>query len=134
RRRGLDANRLSHDAIVAMLAEPRFGELGDYAATLDDMAAVFAPGQTHVMFYEEMHEDRLKALAEVCRFIGVGFDPAYFGEAGRRFNRSQEAALPESVRAHMRSLYRAQAEAVRARVGRLPEAWEREFGMAPLKR
>lgn len=134
RRRGLDADRLSHETIVAMLAEPRFGELGDYAATLDDMAAVFAADQTHVMFYEEMHQDRLKALAEVCHFIGVGFDPAYFGEAGRRFNRSQEAALPEAVRAHMRSLYRAQAEAVRQRVGRLPEAWEKEFGLAALKR
>ena len=128
RSRGLNADRLSTEAIVTMLAEPRFGELGDYAQTLDDMAAVFDAGQTQVLFYEEMHEDRLAALRDVCRFIGVGFDPGYFSELGRRFNRSQEAALPEPVRQHLRHMYRDQVEAVRRRVGRIPKAWEREFG------
>ena len=128
RSRGLDANRQSTEAIVAMLAEPRFGELGDYAATLDDMAAVFKPEQTLALFYEEMHADRLAALKQVCAFIGVGFDAGFFSELGRRFNRSQEAALPEPVRAHMRQLYRGQAEAVRQRLGRIPAAWDKEFG------
>ncbi len=128
RSRGLDANRLSSDAIIAMLSEPRFGELGDYAATLDDMAAVFNPGQTLPLFYEEMHADRLASLKQVCTFIGTTFDPGTFGELGRRFNRSQEAALPEAVRAHMRQLYRPQAEAVRQRLGHIPAAWDKEFG------
>ena len=129
--RGLDANRQSTEAIVAMLAEPRFGELGDYATTLDDMAAVFRPGQTLAVFYEDMHQDRLKALEQVCGFIGIGFDASYFGELGRRFNRSQEAALPEAVRAHLRQSFRSQAEAVRQRLGRIPAAWEKEFGLGP---
>jgi hypothetical protein len=131
RARGLDANRQPADAIIAMLAEPRFGELGDYATTLDDMATVFSPGQTLALFYEEMHQDRLKALEQVCRFIGTGFDAAYFGELGRRFNRSQEAALPEAVRRHLREAYRGQAEAVRRRLGRIPVQWEKEFGLVP---
>ena len=131
RSRGLDAARQSLDDIIAMVAEPRFGELGDYARTLDDMAVAFAPGQTLVMFYEEMHADRLAALEEVCRFIGTDFDPGHFGELGRRFNRSQEATLPEPVRQELRDLHRRQVEAVRARVGRIPPAWEREFGMVP---
>ena len=129
RARGLDANRQSLEAIVAMLAEPRFTELGDYVATLDDMAAVFRPEQTLSVFYEDMHGDRLKALEQVCRFIGIRFEPDYFSELGRRFNRSQEAALPDQVRLHLRQIYRAQAVGVRQRIGRIPPAWEREFGI-----
>ena len=127
--RGLDANRQTKDAIVAMLAEPRFGELGDYATTLDDMAAVFRPEQCLPLFYEEMHQDRLAALETVCRFVGTSFSADYFSGLGRRFNRSQEAALPEEVRAHLRQAYRGQAEAVRRRVGRIPAAWTKEFGL-----
>lgn len=127
RARGLDASRQTLDQIVAMVSEPRFGELGDYARTLDDMAAVFQPNQTLVLFYEEIHADRLGALSQVCRFIGTGFDPQHFGELGRRFNRSQEAILPEPVRQALRDRLRGQAEAVRDRIGRLPAAWEREF-------
>ncbi len=126
--RGLDANRQSTEAIVAMLAEPRFGELGDYSATLDDMAAVFRPDQTLALFYEEMHADRLKALEQVCRFIGIAFRPEDFGELGRRFNPSQQAVLPEPVRAHLRQMLRPQADGVRRRLGRVPAAWEKEFG------
>ncbi|MFM9939600.1 MAG: sulfotransferase family protein [Hyphomicrobiaceae bacterium] len=127
--RGLDATRQSTDALMTMLAEPRFGELGDYAMTLDDMAAVFRPDQVLPLFYEEMHEDRLKSLQQVCKFIGAGFSPDYFSELGRRFNRSQEAALPEAVREQLRQAYRPQAEAVRQRLGRLPAAWRKEFGL-----
>lgn len=133
RARGLDANRQSTEAIVTMLAEPRFGELGDYAATLDDMAAVFRPEQTQVHFYEDMHKDRLAALEQVCRFIGTRFEPHYFPELGRRFNRSQQAELPTPIREHLRGLYRAQAEAVRQRVGRIPEHWQREFDAGKAK-
>ncbi|MDX2157117.1 MAG: sulfotransferase [Hyphomicrobiaceae bacterium] len=128
RSRGLDANRQTTEAIVAMLAEPRFGELGDYAATLDDMKAVFRSDQTLALFYEDMHQDRLAALRQVCGFIGTRFDAAYFPELGRRFNRSQQAALPAPVREHLRVLCRPQAEAVRQRLGRLPESWEKELG------
>jgi hypothetical protein len=112
-----------------MLSEPSFQALGDYMATLDDMAAVFREDQTLELFYEDMHQDRLAALEQVCRFIGIGFEPRYFGELGRRFNRSQEAALPDAVRARLRELYRPTAEAVRRRIGRIPDSWLREFAI-----
>jgi hypothetical protein len=128
RARQLDANRQSTEAIVNMLAEPHFARFCDYTATLDDMAAVFRSEQTLTMFYEDMHADRLEALRHVCQFIGIRFDPAWFGELGRRFNTSQEAALPDAVRDHMRELYRSQVEGVRKRLGRIPNAWERDFG------
>jgi hypothetical protein len=127
RARGLDANRQTTAEIEAMLDEPRFGELADYAQTLDDVAAVFEPGQSLALFYEDIHRDRLAALRQVCGFLGVGFDARHFPELGKRFNRSQQAALPDAVRRHLRERCRQQAEAVRQRLGRLPDAWEREF-------
>ncbi len=127
RARGLDANRQSTEAIVRLVAEPRFGELTDYAQTLDDMGAVFRSEQTLVLFYEEMHKDRLAALEGVCGFIGARFDARHFTEVGRRFNSSQQAALPDPVRAHLREICRPQAEAVLNRLGRLPPAWRREL-------
>lgn len=127
--RGLDANKQSPASITSMVTEPRFAELCDYAATLDAMAAVFPPEQTLILFYEEMHSDRLAALEEVCRFIGAGFETSYFSELGRRFNRSQDAALPEAVRADLRARYKTQVDAVRHRIGRIPTAWEAEFGL-----
>lgn len=133
RARGLDANRQSTEAIAAMLTEPRFGELADYAQTLDDMRAVFPEEQLLVLFYEDMHADRLAALDEVCRFIGASFEARHFTELGRRFNRSQQAALPAPVRAHLREISRAQARAVRERVGRIPPAWESEFDLGRSK-
>lgn len=127
RSRNLDAGRLSTEAIAAMLAEPEFARFCDYATTIDDMAAVFRPDQQLCLFYEEMHTDRVAALQRVCRFIGIGFDASGFGGLDRRFNRSQEARLPDAVRAHMRDLYRVQAEAVRQRLGRIPAPWEKDW-------
>jgi hypothetical protein len=127
RARGLDATRQSIEAIREMLAEPRFREIGDYAATLEHLSAVFRADQTLLMFYEDMHQDRLAALERVCRFIGCRYAADDFKDVGRRFNRSQEAALPDPVRAALRDLYREQAETVRQRIGRVPEAWIREF-------
>jgi len=128
RSRGLDVARRSLGEIVAMVEEARFRELGDYAKTLDDLSRTFSPSQTLILFYEEMHADRAKALSDVCRFIGTDFAPGYFGELARRYNTSQEAVLPEPVRQELRDLLREQAAAVRRRIGRIPAAWEREFG------
>ncbi len=129
RSRQLDAASQSTDQIIAMLAEPRFSELADYAQTLDDMTAVFGREQCLALFYEDMHKDRLAALEEVCRFLGVRFEAGYFPQLGKRFNRSQQAQLPPAIRTHLREACRTQAEAVRQRIGRLPEAWAREFDL-----
>lgn len=127
RAEGLDATRQSPAALINILGQPHFQALGNYPDTLDNMRAAFPPEQTLTLFYEDMHRDRAGALGEVCRFIGIGFDPGRLGPLERRFNRGQEVGLPEPVRAHLRDVYRPVAEAVRQRIGRIPEAWSREF-------
>lgn len=129
RSRGLDATKLTTEQVVAMVDEPRFKELGDYIATLDALFAVFPPEQIMTMFYEEMHADRLATLQKVCSFIGIAFAPDYFTALGRRFNRSQDAPLPDGVRLHLRTLYRPLAIALRAKLGHIPDAWIQEFDL-----
>jgi hypothetical protein len=129
RRTGRDALSLTVDELIDLMQDaPHFERLGDYAATLDDLARVFDKEQVLVLFYEDMHADRAQSLRRVCSFIGIPFVPAAMPELGRRFNRSQDVALPEALRPHLRERYRAQADAVRQRLGRIPESWEREFG------
>ncbi|MFV0298026.1 MAG: sulfotransferase family protein [Hyphomicrobiaceae bacterium] len=127
--RGLDANALAADAIFSMLKEPRFRELGDYSQTLDDMNLVFGKAQSLPLFYEEMHQDRLAALQQVCTFLRVSFEPEYFSDLGKRYNRSQQARLRPEIREHLRQQCQPQAEAVAERMGRLPESWSQEFGI-----
>lgn len=127
RSEGLDAMRQTTAALVNILGQPHFQALGNYPETLDNMRAVFPPDQTLTLFYEDMHRDRAGALEQVCRFIGIGFDASALGPLDRRFNRGQEVALPEPVRAHLRKTFGPVAEAVRQRIGRIPEAWSREF-------
>ena len=81
------------------------------------------------MFYEDMHNDREQALREVCTFIGIGFDARATPELGRRFNRSQDVALSDEMRAHLRERFRDQAQRVQKIVGRVPGSWEKDFGL-----
>lgn len=127
RSRGLDAARMTPDELVALTREARFAALADYAAALDDMMAVFPRERLWLGFYEEIHAGRARALEAICGFLGVGFDPAHFADAPRRYNVSQSVAMPEEVRAALRRRYAAQVQAVEARLGRVPEAWRGDF-------
>jgi hypothetical protein len=129
RSRGLDATRQPPEAMDALLGEPQLQLHGDYIATLDAMAAVFRPDQTLELFYEDIQKDRVGALEQVCRFIGMSSSARVFDRAGRGINQSQEAALPETVRTRLRETYKPLAQSVRQRIGRVPESWTREFGI-----
>jgi Sulfotransferase family len=127
---GHDAMRLGTANLIAIMeASPNFEALCDYAGTLEAVAKVFPPEQVMTLFYEDMHLDREKALRDVCAFIGISFDARAIPELGKRFNRSQDVALPEELRAHLRQRLRIQAHRVQAKTGRVPPAWEKEFGL-----
>ncbi|HRD76208.1 MAG TPA: sulfotransferase [Hyphomicrobiaceae bacterium] len=125
----IDAGRASLEELKRIVDQPRFRALGDYGATLEAMSAVFPAEQSLAMFYEDIHKDRPAALEAVCRFIGIRFDPALLGDTGRRFNKSQDAKLPAELRVHLAKCYKATAEDVRRRLGRIPDAWAKEFGL-----
>jgi hypothetical protein len=125
---GRDATQLGTDQLMATFEQaPNALALSDYAATLDDLAAVFPSEQVKLLFYEDMHQDRVGSLRAICAHIGLTFEPGVFPELGRRFNRSQEVALPEEMRVRLRERLRPQASAVLRHTGRLPDSWRKEF-------
>ncbi len=127
RANGLDAGRLSHDDLVALVERPRFHEIANYGATLDDLMSVFPAKQCSLLFYEDMHHDRTAAIAAVSDFIGVAEVPGLLPDLGRRFNRSQDATLPDAFADHLAQLHRKTADAVHKHVGHIPESWQKTF-------
>jgi len=124
-----DAMRIKTRELIRIMEDaPNFEALCDYATTLQSVARVFPSGQLMTMFYEDMHRDRAAALQQVCTFIGIRFDAKALPELSKRFNRSQDVPLPDEMRAHLQDRFRGQAEKVREIVGRIPPAWEKEFG------
>lgn len=129
RREGRNVARLDSADLVAMTEAPAFRRFGDYAATLADLAATFAPDRVLVLFYEDIHADRLRALAELCAFLRVDFDPASFPDLERKYNPSQKARMPEALRAHLVETGRPIAARVAELVGRIPDDWRESFDL-----
>ena len=127
RRERLDARRLEPEELVAITQDERFEALADYAATIANLNKVFPDDQVWLGFYEDIHADRLKALGQICAFIGVGFEPARFPGVAKRYNISQEVAMPDAVRDALTDRYRSQTQAVEKHIGRVPGSWVTEF-------
>lgn len=123
----IDIAHLSTQRLIELTELVRVRALRDYAQTLADLAAVFPPSQVMPLFFEDVHADRPEALRGICRFIGIDDDRRWFPDTAQRFNSSQEAALPAPVREHLRRQCRPVAEAVQARLGRIPDGWLRDL-------
>ena len=130
--RRLDARKLDERQMREILADERVQALGNYPATLGDMARVFPRGQLLTLFYEEIHADRLAAIEQVSNFIGASFEAAKFDGLDERHNKSQDVAMPESFRAQLKATTREIAIKTGQAVGRLPEAWAREYDVSHL--
>ena len=124
---GRDAAALPGDEAAALIDSAPFEAHGDYGAVLDRLDAVFAKDQTLVLFYEEIHADRMAALQRICGFIGLDFDADAFAGLERRYNPSQEAALPDAVRRHVVAKYADMVGEIARRAGPLPEHWLQDF-------
>ena len=127
--RKLDASALSVSEFLTITEEDRFEALADYLRVLDDIEAVFEPGQVLIEFYEDIHADRAGALKRICTFLGVGFDADRFGGLEKRYNPSQSARMPGDLRKSLRIKYRAMVRGVEERMGRVPASWKRDFNL-----
>jgi sulfotransferase family protein len=127
RRHRLDVANLSIARLVEIVDSEPFNAHGDYVTVLDNLAKVFNPEQVYVGFYEDIHADRLAALAEICGFLGVDFKPDYFPSPSKSVNRSQSANIPDPVRDHLRAKYAPMVAKLEGRLGSLPEFWSKDF-------
>lgn len=126
--RKLDARKLGEGKMRDILAEERMRALGDYPSTLAALAQVFPKAQVLTLVYEEIHADRLKAIADVSEFIGAGFQASWFKGLDERHNKSQDVALPAPFRPYLREATRSLAMATAQSIGRMPKAWAEEYG------
>ncbi len=127
RRHRLDVANLSTAQLIDIVDSEPFDAHGDYLAVLDKLAKVFTPEQVYVGFYENIHADRLTALAEVCDFLGVGYQPDYFPRPSKSVNRSQSANIPDPVRNHLRAKYAGLVTELRNRIDAVPDDWSDDF-------
>ena len=123
RREGLRTDGGNVDALISRANAPGFGAHGDYLAALDGLEQVFDPDQLQIEFFEKIHEDREQALGRICSFVGLAYNPAWFGEMGQRYNRSKPAAMPPAIRAHFANAYADVIRGVEARLGSVPDSW-----------
>jgi len=133
RSNGLDATALSSKELIGITSRERFEALADYCRTLEDAGKIFPQDQIWLGFYEDIHEDRLAALEQICAFIGVGFTPGMFAGLEQRYNISQPAVMPPEVRETLGDKYHDLASRVLEHVGRVPESWHEEFAL-PVKK
>lgn len=129
RSNGIDETKLAPEDFIDLLRQDRFTEISDYETTLANLVEVFPQDQILTLFYEEMHQDRAAALADVCKFIGIGFDATEYPELSRRYNKSQSAPMPDAVRTHLQQVHRPLAQAIERRLGHIPEKWRAEFSI-----
>ena len=94
-----------------------------YAPIIDRLTEAFGPERLKVLFHEDIHADPTAALAGICGFLGLAYDPRHFADPARRRNPSRPWDLPPELRAELARDHRATVEAVEARLGRVPECW-----------
>ena len=130
RREGLPTDGGDVNALIARANAPGFAAHGDYVAALDGLEQVFGPDQIRIEFFEKIHEDRAQALGRICNFIGLAYNPAWFGEMGERVNRSRPAAIPPAIREHFANAYADVVRGVEDRLGSVPQSWRDDPGAA----
>jgi hypothetical protein len=120
---GMSPERLSPEALIAILEQPRQRALADYRTTIERLGRAFPREQVSTLVYDEIHADRRAAVARICDFIGISDATERLPELGQRFNVSRETAMPDPVREHLTPRARATAGAVCDYLGRLPAGW-----------
>ena len=117
------------EAAKAFWASDYSAPFRDYPTTIDDLHAVFGTDRVKLLFHEEIHADRLAALRDVCAFLGVPFEPRFFGDVEEARNVSRPAAIPDELRRHLIELHHPTAAAVLERLGRIPPSWRDDFSL-----
>lgn len=91
----------------------------DYARTLKRLYAVVPPEKVHVMFYEELFEE--KTLTDLTAFLGL---EGTLAGPQERVNAGTGTKISEKERAALAHRLRTQYEDTLSRMGRLPPRWQ----------
>ena len=126
---GRTYERLSADDLKAELAHPNVRAHSDYLGTLDTWEAVFPKGQIHVDFFDRIAHEPHAFLHDLCRFLGVAYDPAYFANVTQKVYPGSGRDMPDWVRAQLVAEYGEQIRELSRRYGSYPRSWARLQGL-----
>lgn len=101
----------------------------DYPRTIDDLVAVFSAGNVQFLFFEDIHADRRGAIKSLCEFLGVQFQPDYFGDLEKARNVSRLAPMPADLRDWLVMKYSPVVAGVADRIGTVPSSWRDDFSI-----
>lgn len=96
----------------------------DYAFTLNNIKQL-DPKRVLIAFYEELFTN--ETVTRICDFLEIAVMPA---KLGQRVNQGLSLALSESDRASAATYLKHQYAAVQAHMGRLPDSWKQNAGVA----
>lgn len=104
---------------------PKLLARSDYSAVLTKLKQL-EPSRVLIAFYEDLFTN--ETVQRICDFLGIAMKPADFAT---RVNEGRAAVLmaePDRVRAAV--YLKPQYAAVQAHMGRLPESWKQNAGVA----
>jgi len=88
--------------LVAAAANADILARADYAAAIRAWREAFGAEALHLDTLDAIGAEPLAVLERVCRFLGVGFEAAWFPEATRPVFVGPQAEMPEAVAAVLR--------------------------------
>ena len=125
-RQGGDFAETSHEMLESVLAggKPAIRARGDYKGMLDRFSGLDAK-RVFVSFYEELFTN--ETMTRICDFLEIAARPLAFD---KRVNEGRALALVEADRERAANYLKPQYAAVQAHMGRLPESWKQNAGVA----
>jgi len=84
--------------LLAAARSPDIVARADYATTITRWRETFSPDSLHIDTLDAIATDPLAVLQRICCFLGLGFDPAWFPEAGKPVFTGPAVEMPEAVR------------------------------------
>jgi len=118
----LTCKKLLKKALLGKL--PSLQARCDYRSVLENIAAL-TQKNVLIAFYEELFTN--ETVTRICDLIDVAVMPAKFDQ---RINEGHAVAMTESDRARAAHYLKPQYTAVQAHMGRLPDAWKQNAGVA----
>lgn len=120
-RDGGDLHQICANIFDAVLAgeETAISTRGDYVSALGKFDAVIPTDRLDLRFYEELFTDT--AIKGLCDFAGLSEHAANFD---KEVHKGASVPMTAEQNARAAKALRPQYDAVRARMGRLPEKWE----------
>ena len=125
-RQGGDFAETSHEMLESVLAggKPAIRVRGDYKGMLDRFSGLDAK-RVFISFYEELFTD--ETMTRICDFLEIAARPLAFD---KRVNEGRALALVEADRERAAEYLKPQYAAVQAHMGRLPDSWKQNAGVA----